>query len=730
VNIPGVTSSSYITPATTTADSGSTFRAVVSNTAGTVTSASATLTVSSAPVAPTITTQPASQTVTAGQTAAFTVVATGTAPLSYQWSRSGATIAGATSSSYTTGATTSSDNGAQFTVVVGNTAGSVTSSGAALTVSAAPVAPTITTQPASQTVTAGQTATFTVVATGTAPLSYQWSRSGATIAGATSSSYTTGATTSSDNGAQFTVVISNTAGSVTSGAVTLTVNPAPVAPTITTQPTSQTVAAGQTATFTVVATGTAPLSYQWQKNGANISGATSKTYTTSATTTSDNGSTFDVVVSNSVASVTSATAALTVNPATVVPTIVTQPVSRTLTAGQTASFSVVATGTAPLSYQWQKNGAALAGATSSTYITPPEITADNGAQFAVVVTNSAGSATSNAATLTVNATTYLLNPSTTSLSFGNVNVGGSSSQNVTFTNSGNSNVAILSVSIAAPGYNVSGLATGQVIAPAQTATLSVTFTPSSSGSLPGTVLVASNATNSPATITLSGSGVTSTSSLPTCGKLNDTNVYTPPNYDTFVPPTKGQSYTDPVFGCKITRITDSTSALFGANHFYNTITPFNASDTYLMLSQSNGGGFGGPMVVDLSGNIVVSQSNMPGSNSAILLWDTTNPKVFYYTRGNQFIKGTISGTPPNATVTSTVLATFSQYASAVIPGDMDISNDGLHIWLTSAPDMGGYSYTADVFLVTLNAGNGNATSAAMGAVMPSVTYHKLQIVPQ
>jgi hypothetical protein len=135
------------------------------------------------------------------------------------------------------------------------------------------------------------------------------------------------------------------------------------------------------------------------------------------------------------------------------------------------------------------------------------------------------------------------------------------------------------------------------------------------------------------------------------------------------------------------------------------------------------------MVVDLSGNIVVSQSNMPGSNSAILVWDTTNPKVFYYTRGNQFIKGTITGTPPNATVTSTVLATFSQYASAVIPGDMDISNDGLHVWLTNAPDMGGYSYTADVFLVTLNAGNGNATSAAMGAAMPSVTYHKLQIVP-
>src|SRR5499427_7770795 len=69
------------------------------------------------------------------------------------------------------------------------------------------LAPTVTTQPANQTVTAGQAATFTVVATGTAPLSYQWRKNGTTIGGATSSTYTTPATTSSDNGAQFTVVV-------------------------------------------------------------------------------------------------------------------------------------------------------------------------------------------------------------------------------------------------------------------------------------------------------------------------------------------------------------------------------------------------------------------------------------------------------------------------------------------------------------------------------------------
>src|SRR5437588_509679 len=145
--------------------------------------------------------------VVAGQTATFTVTATGTAPLSYQWQKNGTAISGATVASYTTSATTAADSGDQFTVVVSNAVGSVTSSAAVLTVNAALVAPTITTQPASQMVSAGQAATFTVAATGTAPLSYQWQRNGTAIGGATAASYTTPATTASDSGAQFTVVV-------------------------------------------------------------------------------------------------------------------------------------------------------------------------------------------------------------------------------------------------------------------------------------------------------------------------------------------------------------------------------------------------------------------------------------------------------------------------------------------------------------------------------------------
>src|SRR5207245_2355696 len=109
-------------------------------------------------------------------------------------------------------------------------------------------------------------------------------KNGVNIAGATAASYTTPVTTTSDSGSTLRAVVTNTVGTATSGAATLTVNPAPVAPTITTQPGNQTVTAGQTATFTVTASGTAPLSYQWQKNAVNIAGATARSYTTPATT--------------------------------------------------------------------------------------------------------------------------------------------------------------------------------------------------------------------------------------------------------------------------------------------------------------------------------------------------------------------------------------------------------------------------------------------------------------
>jgi photosystem II stability/assembly factor-like uncharacterized protein len=188
------------------------------------------------------------------------------------------------------------------------------------------VAPTIATPPANQTVTLGATATFSVTANGTAPLTYQWRRASTAIAGATGTSYTTPTTVAGDTGASFDVVVTNSAGSVTSAAATLTVT-VPVTATITSSPAAVTVIEGATASFTVAATcSTGTPTYQWQKSPsggafANVAGATAATYVTPATVLADNASSFRAVATCGTATATSAAALLTVTapppPATV-----------------------------------------------------------------------------------------------------------------------------------------------------------------------------------------------------------------------------------------------------------------------------------------------------------------------------------------------------------------------------------------------------------------------------
>jgi hypothetical protein len=193
----------------------------------------------------------------------------------------------------------------------------------------------------------------------------------------------------------YTSLLAACSGSSSAGA------PIAVRPSITVQPVSATVVAGQAASFSISAAGSLPLSYQWRRNGANIAGATQGSYVTGATTSAESGSAFTVLVSNSLGSVTSAAAILTVHTAAIVPSITTQPANQSVTAAQTATFSVVASGTPPLSYQWQKGGAAIAGATAPSYTTPATSTSDNGAAFQVTVKNAAGSVSSNLANLTV-----------------------------------------------------------------------------------------------------------------------------------------------------------------------------------------------------------------------------------------------------------------------------------------------------------------------------------------
>jgi hypothetical protein len=266
---------------------------------------------------------------------------------------------------------------------------------------AAGTAPAITVQPANQSVTAPATATFSVTATGTA-LTYQWRKNGTNISGAVSVSYTTPATSVGDSGALFSVVVAgDTAPSATSANATLTVAAGGTAPAITVQPTNQSVTAPATATFSVTATGTA-LTYQWRKNGTNISGAVSSNYTTPATTLVDNGAGFDVVITGSVApAATSSVASLSVSLAGTAPSISAQPASQAGIVGGSATFSVTAAGSGALSYQWKFNGINV-GTNAPTYTRSGLIIGDNGGTVTVVVTgDTAPPATSTAAVLTV-----------------------------------------------------------------------------------------------------------------------------------------------------------------------------------------------------------------------------------------------------------------------------------------------------------------------------------------
>jgi hypothetical protein len=255
-------------------------------------------------------------------------------------------------------------------------------------------APTITVPPVNQTVTAGANVTFTATATGTAPLSYSWKFNNTVIAGATTSSLLL-TNVQAGNAGTYMVTVTNTAGTKTASA-TLTVNAAATPPSITGQPQSLTVSNGAPAAFSVAVTGTAPLSYQWHKGASLLSAATNSAYNIASVTTNDAGS-YSVVITNTAGSLTSAVATLTV---LLPPSIVTPPVGLTVSNGLTASFTVVAAGSAPLSYQWQFNGGPITGGTLSSF-TLTNVQLANQGDYTVVVSNAVGSVTSPAAHLTI-----------------------------------------------------------------------------------------------------------------------------------------------------------------------------------------------------------------------------------------------------------------------------------------------------------------------------------------
>ena len=332
---------------------------------------------------PSITSQPGNQSVGAGQTATFIVGASGTAPLSYQWQKNSSDISDATNSSYTTPAVSLSDNNATFRCVVKNNYGTATSNNATLTVT-----------------TGGGGSGTNVLSNG----SFESGTSGWSFYTNGSGSFaTTTPGTDGTSAARISIATAGTNVQLSQFNFSLEAN------TQYTLKFDAYASAGRTIKVSLMKHVSPYTSYGL--NGPPFTLGTSwQTFTVTFTTTGFSGTVsdprlmfwfadadaagdqyfFDNIVLSKPGGGTS-----------IPPSITTQPSNQTVAVGQTASFSVGATGTAPLSYQWQRNSSNISGATIASYTTPAVTVTDDGATFRCVVTNAYGSVTSNAATLTV-----------------------------------------------------------------------------------------------------------------------------------------------------------------------------------------------------------------------------------------------------------------------------------------------------------------------------------------
>lgn len=447
-------------------------------------------------------------------------------------------------------------------------AGSLSACNMAITAgTAAPssvVSPSITTQPASQTILVGQTATFNVAATGTAPLTYQWQKNSVAISGATSSSYTTPAAAATDNGAKFTVVITNAGGSATSVSAVLTISTA-----------------------------------CQQSSGTNFSNFTLPKQTAAFTATFDatpSAAISDLVIgftSNAASQYANLAAIARFNPSGFIDARngpnYSSDAAIPYAAGVSYHFRLVIDPTTQAYnvYVTPPGGAELALATSYAFrseeasLTSINDWAIDAAQGSASVCNMAiapvGSGTGvtppPAATSTP-APQISLSATPATLNLGSVTLGASNSAQVTVTNTGTANADISNVSVSGAGITVSGITTGQVIPAGQSATLTVVFTPESAGGLTGSVSIASNSENSPATIALTASAlavVVEHSATLAWTSGDPTTV----SYNVYRSAVSGSGYAKELTGASALTYTDS-SVQAGSTYFY-VVTAVNAA---------------------------------------------------------------------------------------------------------------------------------------------------------
>jgi hypothetical protein len=254
----------------------------------------------------------------------------------------------------------------------------------------------ITSSTGSQAICAGGSASFTVAATGTS-LTYQWFKNGTTLGVGFTEATLSFTNITAANAGSYTCTVTGSCGALITTAAVLTVN---AVTAITTSPTSRTVCAGDNTSFTVAATGTGTLSYQWKRGSTDV-GLNSAILSLTGVSAADVGS-YTCVVTGTCGNATTTAAVLTVNAVTA---ITTSPTGQTVCAGGNASFTVAATGVGTLSYQWKRGSTDVGGNSATLSLT--NVTAAEAGSYACVVTDTCGNATTTAAVLTVNAVTAI-----------------------------------------------------------------------------------------------------------------------------------------------------------------------------------------------------------------------------------------------------------------------------------------------------------------------------------
>jgi len=322
-----------------------------------------------------------------------------------------------------TGATSFNFDGIGFRPsAASSTASTIAFNEVKVDVTGAGVPPAVSLSPSDVAVYTGQSAFFSVVADGSAPLSYQWYYNTNTpVIGGTNSSLTLTNLQVTDSG-MYSVIVTNLFGSDTSDVAQLTVT-VPIAPTITANPQGLTVLPGASASFNVSANGSTPLSYQWFFNTNTAIVGANNTSLTLNNVQAANAGAYQVIVNNLAGSATSSVAVLALDNTPVAPSFVSQPAPVVALAGSTVGFSASASGTAPIYYRWLKNGSIISGATNNTLTLTNVQNADAGS-YALVASNSVGTATSSNATLTITVASALPNSAFNLTGFGFQTTGG------------------------------------------------------------------------------------------------------------------------------------------------------------------------------------------------------------------------------------------------------------------------------------------------------------------